>query len=127
MVLGGSRQATGASVVAVRPVRGDIGLLGRQMHGFHDLGEYRLPPQNAAIGIECESLCLCIEDDSTTRGLLILNVRWHGYETLLLRPEVDVAPVVGQTISVRLCLAEQTGIENHSVPQQPKDSYPRFT
>jgi hypothetical protein len=102
-------------------------MLGRQKHRLHDLGDHRLPLQNAPIGVERESPRPCVENDSASRGFFILDVTRHGFDTLLLYPKVNMAGAVAYTISVGFGFGEQAGIENQSVPQQPEDSHPRFT
>lgn len=60
---------------SIMAVCAEVRLVDPEMHYFHDPLDHRLPPQDAAIGVNRESLGLGIKHNSATRVFLILRVR----------------------------------------------------
>src|ERR1039457_5475781 len=99
----------------------------RQLQFRHDSSNHVLVSENAAVGKERESLGLCVVHDATGWELFVFRFSGNLAAQPPLFPNVDVAPRMGQVISVWLCFAERRAVDKRLAINEPKDTHSRLS
>jgi hypothetical protein len=94
----------------------------REVHLANDSPHYIFVSENALVGQQRESPCLCVAHHATAKRLLVFKLA--GCDAFLLEqgPNLQMAAGIGQVVAVWLCFAQRSAVDDQLATDQPKDA-----